>query len=294
MKAVFLAHGGATAGKEHADGPERACRAGHAALAGGASLLDAVVAACRTLEDDGRFNAGRGSQLRLDGATVEMDAACMTADGQFGAVICVTDIRNPVLAARAVHDTPHNALVGDGATAFARSLGLPRREAPSQAAVRNALEARRTLRRLGHAPETGWRLDRILAHWNYASGPPEDLLGSDTVGVVGTDGRTFAAAGSTGGLSITLRGRASDVGMLGAGIYAGPAGAVACTGRGEFLARALFAHRVYAGMADGLEAQAALERAMEAVPGRTAVGAIAVGRGSAGGLDNCAMPWAQA
>ncbi|MEA3190090.1 MAG: L-asparaginase / beta-aspartyl-peptidase [Thermoplasmata archaeon] len=294
LDATFLAHGGATAGKDAADGTQRACAAGQRAFQEGASLLDAAVLACRVLEDDGRFNAGRGSQLRLDGKTVEMDAACMTSDGQFGAVICVADVRNPILAARAVHDTPHNALVGDGATAFARSLGLAGREAPSEAAVRHALAARKALQEHGHAQETGWRLDKILEHWNYQEPPPQELLGSDTVGVVATDGRAFVAAASTGGLSITLRGRASDVGMLGAGIYAGRHGAVACTGRGEFLARSLFSHRVYQGLADGLDAGAAIERAMRVVPDKTAVGAIAVGTGSAAGADNCRMPWSRA
>ncbi|MFO1535429.1 MAG: isoaspartyl peptidase/L-asparaginase [Thermoplasmatota archaeon] len=289
--AMFVAHGGASAGSRNVRGTQAAVRAGHAALGSGASLLDATVEACRVLEDDGGYNAGRGSHLRLDGETVEMDAACMSGDGKFGAVVCVTDIRNPVLAARRVYDTPHNALVGVGATRFARGLGLPPREAPSEEAVRHAAEARRTLAQKGFAPETGWRLDRILAHWNYDGPPPEDLRDADTVGVVATDGDGFAAAASTGGLSITLLGRASDVGMVGAGLYAGPAGAVACTGRGEYLARTLFSFRVYQRLEQGEPPQAAVDAALRAVPGDLLVGAVAVTCAGWGSASNCEMPW---
>ena len=44
---------------------------------------------------------------------------------------------------------------------------------------------------------------------------------------------SFAAALSTGGTSITLYGRVGDVPIYGCGCYAGPAGAVACTGFGD-------------------------------------------------------------
>ncbi|MEA3203881.1 MAG: L-asparaginase / beta-aspartyl-peptidase [Thermoplasmata archaeon] len=286
-----MAHGGATAGSRNVRGTAAAVAAGHAALREGAPLLDATVEACRVLEDDGGYNAGRGSHLRLDGQTVEMDAACMTSDGKFGAVACVSDIRNPILAARRVHDTPHSVLVGLGATRFAKRLGLPPREPPSREAVRHALEARRLVASKGYAPETGWRLDRILGHWNYDGPPPEELRESDTVGVVATDGEAFVAAGSTGGLSVTLLGRASDVGMLGAGLYAGPAGAVACTGRGEFLMRTLFSRGVYERLERGAAPQAALDAALARVPDKMHTGAIAVCLSGWGGASNCDMPW---
>ena len=44
-------------------------------LATGGSALDAAIAAVVVLEDDGRFNAGAGSVLRMDGVSIEMDAA---------------------------------------------------------------------------------------------------------------------------------------------------------------------------------------------------------------------------
>jgi beta-aspartyl-peptidase (threonine type) len=114
---------------------------------------------------------------------------------------------------------------------------------------------------------------------------------SDTVGVVATDGRSFAAAGSTGGLSITLLGRASDVGMVGAGLYAGPAGAVACTGRGEYLMRTLFSRTAYMDLERGASAREAVEAAIDRVPEGILTGVIAVTASDGHGASNCDMPW---
>ncbi|MGH3785012.1 MAG: isoaspartyl peptidase/L-asparaginase [Pseudonocardiaceae bacterium] len=77
-------------------------------LRDGGSALDAVVAAVVVLEDDEQFNAGRGAVLTAGGG-VEHGAA--VADGvtrRAGAVTCVSGVRNPVRAARAVMErTPH-------------------------------------------------------------------------------------------------------------------------------------------------------------------------------------------
>src|SRR3982750_4654511 len=121
--AVLAVHGGA--GPEPADAPDwgvsrwpgqaaglaAALRAGLAVLAGGGPALEAVIAAVRVLEDDEHWNAGRGSALTAAG-TVEMDAAL--ADGQgrrIGGVACVTGVRHPVLAARAVMEDGRHVLL---------------------------------------------------------------------------------------------------------------------------------------------------------------------------------------
>jgi len=54
--------------------------------------LTAVVGAVTYLEDDPRFNADLGSQVRSDGRTMQLDASCMTSDNEFGAVACVENI----------------------------------------------------------------------------------------------------------------------------------------------------------------------------------------------------------
>src|SRR5688500_12947141 len=105
-------------------------RAGHAVLRGGGSALDAVEAAVAALEDDPRFNAGRGSALATDG-TAWMDASIAEgASGRAGAIAHVGDVRNPVRAARALlEDGRALLLVGADASAFAAERGLERREA---------------------------------------------------------------------------------------------------------------------------------------------------------------------
>ena len=65
------------------------CRRGDPRRAG--SALDAVEAAVRVLEDDPRFNAGRGTVLTAEGC-IELDAAIMDGrDRRAGAVAGLTD-----------------------------------------------------------------------------------------------------------------------------------------------------------------------------------------------------------
>jgi len=87
---------------------------------------------------------------------------------------------------------------------------------------------------------------------------------------------SFAVTLSTGGTSITLDGRVGDVPVFGCGSFAGPAGAVACTGHGEEIIRQMLARTVYNLMADGLSARDAAVRAAEAFPAEWSVGIIAV------------------
>src|SRR5437762_2516874 len=84
---TLIVHGGAPSEEGGLEGCEKAAKAGLDALriprplnaksssCSTSSALDAVVAAVVELENDGRFNAGSGANIRLDGHTVEMDAA---------------------------------------------------------------------------------------------------------------------------------------------------------------------------------------------------------------------------
>ncbi|KAJ2506795.1 hypothetical protein H4217_008948, partial [Coemansia sp. RSA 1939] len=100
---------------------------------------DAVEAAIMELENAPATNAGIGSNLNRLGL-VECDAAIM-ADGinssSFGAVGCVSDIRNPIQGANAVRKAydlgpdpatglvPPMLLAGWGADTWAKEKGLP-------------------------------------------------------------------------------------------------------------------------------------------------------------------------
>lgn len=125
MACGVIAHGGAGSSGDLTGGVRAAAEAAFHFLETGGKALDAVVEAVKTLEDDGRYNAGVGSLLRLDGKTIEMDAAIMDSAGALGAVIAIRKVKNPVLIARAVSKTPHVALAGKGAEVFARKLGFP-------------------------------------------------------------------------------------------------------------------------------------------------------------------------
>src|SRR4030042_7092265 len=119
-----IVHGGAGSPSHFSDGCKVACESAFGFIEAGKSALDAVVEAVRILEDDGRFNAGYGSALRLDGKTVEMDASVMDSKGKIGIVIAIRNVKNPIQVARAVMETPHVALAGEGAAAFARKQGV--------------------------------------------------------------------------------------------------------------------------------------------------------------------------
>ena len=68
---AIVVHGGAGADPSQApefrQGVRAAVLAGWRVLAAGGGALDAVEGAVRALEDDPRFNAGTGANIRLDG-----------------------------------------------------------------------------------------------------------------------------------------------------------------------------------------------------------------------------------
>jgi L-asparaginase / beta-aspartyl-peptidase len=238
-----------------------------ALLAKGGSALDAVSLAVDLLEDCPLFNAGHGAVFTHD-ETHELDAAVMDgATLKAGAVGCVTRIKRPVRAARAVMEhTEHVLLVGAGAEALAQRLGLEmvtpdyfstehRREQ-----LRQALAADRTL--LDH--------DGASLVFRQPAGPApiEENTKMGTVGAVALDARgNLAAATSTGGMTNKQPGRIGDCPVIGAGTYAdNRTAAISCTGTGEMFIRAAAAYDVCARMAYAGES---LESAAEAVIMRT-------------------------
>ena len=132
---VLVIHGGAgVIRRDMTPAREKVVRAamtqalqnGYAQLKAGKPALDAVAVAITVLEDDANFNAGKGSVF-THGGTNELDAAIMDGNTlRAGAVAGVRRIRNPILLARAVMEqTSHVMLSGDGAEAFAQSVGMP-------------------------------------------------------------------------------------------------------------------------------------------------------------------------
>ena len=222
----IIVHGGAGAAVADADelrlGMRTAVSAGWAVLAAGGRALDAVEAAVRSLEDDPRFNAGRGSALTEDG-TIEMDASIMEGDRlACGAVAAVSRVANPVtLARRVLDDGRHVLLVADGAHAFARAAGVA---VCDPATLVTERQRKRLAERRGATP--GGALP-------------------GTVGATALDRHgTVAAATSTGGTLGKRAGRVGDSALIGAGTYADSSlGGVSCTGDGEAIIRVVLARR---------------------------------------------------
>lgn len=297
VQRVIVTHGGAGAPIEDQDGAQAAAALGLAKLDGqgdaskdGSEALTAVLAAAVKLEDDPRFNAGTGSNYRLDGETIEMDAAVMTSDGRSGAVAGLQRVRNPVLVAAEVRArTPHLLIVGEGATQLARRLGFADYD-PGTPHARQKLARARALLRDCHADGdvAGWHGLELGAVWNFDR--RLEALGCDTIGAVARDrGGGFAAACSTGGTALMLRGRVGDSPLIGCGLYAGADGAVCATGTGEEIVRRFLAKTVYDWLAAGVAAEEACARAVRLFPDRVPVGVIAVGRTTQGTASNREM-----
>ena len=279
---AIVVHGGAGTSRDNEDGCMLAAGLALAALQRGGDALDAAVAAVASMEDDGRFNAGTGSVLCLDGQTIEMDASVMDTHGRLGCVACITQVQNPVLVARAVADGPHWLLAGDGATRFARSSGHPPYWQPTDKA--RAAHAR-LIAQMGDRP-------RFARLWNYERALEDSgERACDTVGAVvrSADGH-FAVASSTGGSAPSLLGRVGDTPIIGSGFYAGAEGAVAATGIGEKIVRHLLAYTVYQWIAAGTPIEQALQRGIDLFDQDVAVGLIAVGKNGHGAVSNRAMP----
>lgn len=292
---TVVTHGGAASLSDHKDGPERAAQHALEVLRKGGKPLDAAVQAVVDLEDDERFNAGTGSNLRFDGKTIEMDAACMDSTGRFGAVACLRRVKNPILVARAVLRTPHNLVAGEGANRFARSLGLPDYDPWTQRAqekfdlLMKALRAQHL-----KAGEFGWDLGELRSLWNYEVALNEIIGAQDTVGAVVSDGERYAATLSTGGTISTLLGRVGDVPLPGCGLHAGPHGAVATTGDGDALTRLRLASRAYRWLEEGMQPEAVRDAAIALVAPETDVGIIVVQGDRYAGGSNRDMAWGYA
>lgn len=260
-----LTHGGVGSPEAWIDGTDQALEAAREAVADGQDLIEAACRAVAVLEDDPRFNAGTGANLRADGQTVELDAAVADSQGALGAVACLTATKNPVRVARAVAGTDQILLAGQGATALARAHGFEAHDLVTDGARRRYTKAK--------------------------AGDPVDRDVEDTVGVVITDGQVSAAALSSGGTRLAPVGRVGDVPLPGCGLYAGRAGAVAATGDGEAIARQVLAYRVHRLLDAGRHPQEAVDDALAWFPEGTTVGVIAVTPEGTGVTATGSMAW---
>ncbi|OFY89875.1 MAG: hypothetical protein A2266_06955 [Bacteroidetes bacterium RIFOXYA12_FULL_40_10] len=194
-------------------------------LSNGGNSLDAVQKVVIYMENSPLFNAGRGAVKNIDGIH-ELDAAIMDGSNlKAGAVAGLRDIKNPIMAARLVMDsTAHVLLIGEGASAFAKSMGLE--------SVDNSYfstkQREEQLNRIKESKET--------PH-------PGGTVGCVALDIYGN----LSAATSTGGMSGKKWGRVGDVPVIGAGTYANnKTAAVSGTGHGELWIRRVVAYDISA------------------------------------------------
>ena len=291
---MIAVHGGVGNSPANVDGCVKAAEAGMAKLRAGEDALSGALAAAVALEDDGRFNAGSGSSLRMDGETIEMDAAVMDTQGRLGAVAALQRVKNPVLVARAVADSPHWMMVGEGAEAYARTLGL---ETYYNVTERARAIHKRVMDALLHDTDPlikqEWDRFDFQLHWNFRKNWDATLLahGSSTIGAVAMDQEgNFAVCNSTGGSSPMLYGRVGDTPIIGCGFYCGAQGAIAATGIGEFIVQQMLCRTVYGWLEAGMPLQEALDHGVKLFPHEVDIGLIAVTREGAAVSDNRQMP----
>ena len=249
----IIIHGGAWSIDQELLEPHRVgCRAavlaGWQALTQGGSALDAVEAAIRLMEDDGTFDAGRGSFLNLDGQ-IELDAGIMEgATLDAGAVAAVHRVRNPITLARRVLESDDTLIVGPGATRFAEKVGVP------------------------VFSEEELVMERERERWQRLQSEPRKLRdvlfgkpSLSTVGAVACDHHGNIAAGtSTGGSLNKWPGRVGDVPQVGSGFYAdNEGGGASCTGMGEAIMRINMAKYAVDQMAAGQGAPDAARQAID-------------------------------
>ena len=261
---AVIAHGGAGPGPSRQKNLEVAIKKAAEILIAGGNALDAAVQACVILEDDPVFNAGTGSVMRTDGSVLT-DASIQTGDGKVGFVIAMEDTPNPILVAADLLDEDINGLTSHGARVWADNKGHVKRKV------------------VGVAPKG-------------QIGDPEKEITGDTVGVIARDNTgMIVVATSTGGCSFRPPGRVGDVPLPGSGFWAEDGLAVAATGIGEAITRALLSNKVYEKIKNKTYSmEESLNWGIDTlISSKHSVGLIALGPSGLGlGVSNTDMPWA--
>lgn len=219
---AIVLHGGAgtiredplrDANQQHRAALSETLQRGRSVLERGGTSLDAVETVVRALEDDPRFNAGRGSVFTHDGIH-ELDASIMEGRNlACGAVAGVRTVKHPVTLARLVMErTRHVMLSGAGADRFAATAGV-------ELVANSYFSTDHRRRQLDEALEGERRAQPAHPLQDSAIRSEDQRYG--TVGCVALDRNgDLAAATSTGGLTNKRHGRIGDSPIIGAGTYA--------------------------------------------------------------------------
>ena len=190
------------------------------------------------LENNPHFNAGRGSVLDTDG-NVSMDASFVEGKNKnFGGVINVKHVKNPIILARKLAEyKEHNLISGLQAELFAKENDLEFK--PMDYFITDYRKDQLTKNKIHDT----FSLD----HFTNDNADKEIDGKFGTVGAVALDQHgNLSSATSTGGITNKKYGRVGDTPILGAGCFAdNETLAVSATGRGEVFTNHLVCHEIH-------------------------------------------------
>ncbi|MGG8496873.1 N(4)-(beta-N-acetylglucosaminyl)-L-asparaginase [Tenacibaculum sp. TC6] len=209
----------------------------------GGSALDAVEAGCRIEEanEEGQ-SVGKGGLPDRDG-NVTLDACIMDDKGNYGAVLCVKNIKHVISVARKVMEvTPHVMLVGEGAEQFAVSQGFERENL------------------LTEASKKAWEEWKKKSEYK----PIINIENHDTIGMLAIDNDgNISGACTTSGLAYKMAGRVGDSPIIGGGLFVdNEVGGAAATGLGEEVLKTVGSFLIVELMRQGKSPQEACEEAI--------------------------------
>ncbi len=233
---------------------KKAANKGYEILKNGGTSLDAVEQTIHILENSPLFNAGKGAVF-ANNEKNELDASIMEGKTlNAGAVAGVTNLKNPISAARKVMENSNHVLLArKGAEEFAASQGLEVVDTSYFFTEKRYKSLQKAKNR--NIKDKAASLDPFIKDYKYG-----------TVGCVALDKNGNLAAGtSTGGMTNKKWSRIGDSPIIGAGTYANnKTCAVSGTGHGEYFIRAAVAHDISALMEyKGLSLQEAAKEVVQ-------------------------------
>ena len=230
-------------------------------LLDGSSATQAVIQGCQLLENNPRFNAGKGSVLQSDG-NIRMSASLMDGEKQkFSGVINVSRLKNPINLAEYLQNEEDRVLSDYGGTELLRELNIPIYDPLTDLRLNEWIEERKE--------NFSKKMAGVVAESNNAR--------CGTIGVVAFDTQGRVSAGtSTGGKGLERIGRVSDSAMP-AGNYANSYAGVSCTGIGEDIIDECLAAKIVIRVTDGLSLAESMKKSLqEASDNKRDLGAIAL------------------
>ena len=222
---------------------EQATKKAWQSMEQGSSALDAVIAGCGVEEANALGQSvGIGGLPDRDGR-VTLDACVMNEKGDYGAVLCMQNIKHPIAVAKKVmEDTPHVILAGVGAEEFAVSQGFKRENLLTEQSKKD------------------WEIWKKTSKYK----PIINIENHDTIGMLAIDKNgTISGGCTTSGLAYKMSGRVGDSAIVGSGLFVdNEIGAATATGLGEEVLKTVGSYLIVELMRQGKSPQEACEQAI--------------------------------